>query len=154
MIEKQLISDIVEKQIASTDLFLVELNVSANNVINIMVDSMQGVAIETCIKLSKAIEQHLDRDQEDFELQVSSAGIGHPFKVIQQYHKNIGRQVEVLTTEGKKFIGKLLSVNENGIEVEVEEKVKIEGAKRKQLVTNNYSFLLDQIKSTKDIITF
>jgi len=119
-----------------------------------MIDSMVGVPISTCIELSRAIEKNFDREIEDFELQVASAGIGQPFQVIQQYHKNIEKEVEVLTKEGIKLKGKLLTVGENAIKIEVEEKIKVEGKKKKQIVQKIHSFTFDQIKSTKDIITF
>ena len=154
MIDKKIITEVVEKEIAETDLFLVEISVSTSNAISVMIDSMNGVPISTCIELSRAIEKHFDRDVEDFELQVASAGIGQPFQVIQQYHKNIGREVEVLTTDGTKKKGKLITVGENEIEIEVEEMVKVEGKKKKQLLVSKLSFSFDQIKSTKDIITF
>ena len=154
MIDKKNILEIVKKEIAETDLFIVDVSVSASNAISVMVDSMNGVPISTCIELSKAIEKHFDRDVEDFELQVASAGIGQPFQVIQQYQKNLGREVEVLTNEGIKHKGKLIAVSENEIEIEEEEKLKLEGKKKKQIVLKTYSFTFDQIKSTKDIITF
>lgn len=154
MIDKKIVKEVVEKEIADTNLFLVDISVSTSNAISVMIDSMEGVPINTCIELSRAIEKHFDREVEDFELQVASAGIGQPFQVIQQYHKNVGRDVEVLTTEGVKQTGKLITVGENEIEIEVEEKVKVEGKKKKQIVVNTYTFTFDQIKSTKDIITF
>ncbi len=154
MIDKKTITEIIENEIADTDLFLVDVSVSSGNVISVVIDSYNGVPIITCIELSKAIEGHFDREVEDFELQVASAGIGQPFQVFKQYHKYINKDVEVLTTEGIKFSGKLITVGDNEIEIEVEEMEKVEGKKKKQLVVKNYSFTLDQIKSTKDIITF
>ncbi len=154
MIDKKTIQDIVEKEIEGTDLYLVETKVSADNTISVMIDSFVGVPIIRCIELSRTIENQLDREAEDFELSVSSAGIGQAFQVIQQYHKNVGRNVEVLTNDGQKNTGKLLTVGENEIEIEVEELVKVEGKKKKQLITKVLSFTFDEIKSTKDIITF
>tara|TARA_R110001583_G_scaffold7286_3_gene36299 strand:- start:32194 stop:32658 length:465 start_codon:yes stop_codon:yes gene_type:complete len=154
MIDKKTIQGIIEKEIENSDLYLVETKVSSNNTISVMIDSFAGVPIIKCIELSRAIDGQLDRDVEDYELSVSSAGIGQTFQVVQQYHKNVGKDVEVLTTEGNKVIGKLLVVGENEIEIEVEELVKVDGKKKKQLITNTLSFNFDQIKSTKDIITF
>ena len=154
MIDKKTIQEIIEKEIENSDLYLVEAKVSSDNTISVMIDSFTGVPIIKCIELSRAIDAQLDREIEDFELSVSSAGIGQAFQVIQQYHKNVGNDVEVLTTDGNKFIGKLLIVGENKIEIEVEELVKIEGKKKKQLITKTLSFSFNQIKSTKDIITF
>ena len=154
MIDKKTIQGIIEKEIENSDLYLVETKVSSDNTISVMIDSFAGVPIIKCIELSRAIEGQLDREVEDFELSVSSAGIGQTFQVIQQYHKNVGKDIEVLTCEGEKNIGKLLIVGENEIEIEVEELVKVEGKKKKQLITRTQSFTFDQIKSTKDIITF
>jgi len=154
MIDKKTIQGIIEKEIENSDLYLVETKVSSDNTISVMIDSLTGVPIITCIELSRAIEGHLDREVEDFELQVSTAGIGQAFQVIQQYHKNVGNEVEVLTKEGNKFNGKLIAVGENDIELEIEELVKLEGKKKKQLVTKTMTFNFEQIKSTKDIITF
>jgi ribosome maturation factor RimP len=154
MIDKKTIQGIIEKEIENSDLYLVETKVSSNNTISVMIDSFAGVPIIKCIELSRAIDGQLDRDVEDYELSVSSAGIGQTFQVIQQYHKNVGKNIEVLTTEGNKVIGKLLVVGENEIEIEVEELIKVEGKKKKQLITNTLPINFDQIKSTKDIITF
>ena len=154
MIDKKTIQGIIEKEIENSDLYLVETKVSSDNTISVMIDSLAGVPISTCIELSRAIEGHLDREVEDFELQVSTAGIGQAFQVIQQYHKNVGNEVEVLTKEGNKFNGKLIAVGENDIELEIEELVKLEGKKKKQLITKTMKFNFEQIKSTKDIITF
>ena len=154
MIDKKNITEIIETEIANTDLFLVEVSVSAGNAISVIIDSLQGVPIIKCIELSRAIEAHFDREVEDFELQVASGGIGQPFQVLMQYHKFLDKDVEVLTKEGIKFIGKLITVGDEEIEIEVEEKVQVEGKKKKQLVVKPYTFKFDQIKSTKDIITF
>ncbi|MDE5422223.1 ribosome assembly cofactor RimP [Ancylomarina sp. DW003] len=154
MIDKKTIQGIIEKEIENSDLYLVETKVSSDNTISVMIDSFDGVPIIKCIELSRAIEAQLDREVEDFELSVSSAGIGQAFQVIQQYHKNVGNDVEILTTDGNKFSGKLITVGENEIEVEIEELVKVEGKKKKQLITKTLTFSFEQIKSTKDIITF
>ena len=154
MIDKKTIQKIIEKEIENSDLYLVETKVSSDNTISVMIDSFAGVPIIKCIELSRALEGQLDREVEDFELSVSSAGIGQTFQVIQQYHKNVGKKVEVLTIKGEKFTGKLLIVGENEIEIEIEELIKVEGKKKKQLISKTLSFNFDQIKSTTDIITF
>ena len=89
--EIEYVKKIVEPILAAGGLFLADLKISQDNVIEVYVDSMTGVDIQACIDLSKEIEKHLDRDAEDFELTVASAGIGYPFKVEQQYAKNVGR---------------------------------------------------------------
>ncbi len=154
MITETLITGIIDAKLEEDEMFLVEVAVKPGNKITVMVDHDNGVPISYCIELSKFIEAALDRDDEDFELEVASAGIGQPFKVKRQYLKNIGREVEVLMKDGKKFSGKLISVDDNGFSVEFEEKVKIEGKKRKELQVKTVSCNFDEVKQVKDIIAF
>lgn len=81
------IKDIIETILQGTDLFLVDLKVSPDNSIEVYIDSLKGINVDSCVTLSKQLDAKLDRDTEDFELTVSSAGIGYPFKVTQQYEK-------------------------------------------------------------------
>ena len=118
------------------------------------IDHADGVWIEDCAELSKYIEEHLDREEEDFELEVGSAGLGQPFKVEQQYLNNIGKEVEVLTAEGKKIQGVLKSVDGNDFVVTVNEKVKVEGKKRPVKMDVDHTFQMDNIKYTKYLISF
>ena len=113
-----------------------------------------GVWIEDCVELSRFIESHLDREEEDFELEVGSAGIGQPFKVLKQYEIHQGECVEVLTTEGKKLQGTLGDVTPEGFSLTFEEKVREEGAKRPKLVERTVHFSFDQVKQTKYVIDF
>ncbi|MBS2210420.1 ribosome assembly cofactor RimP [Carboxylicivirga mesophila] len=154
MITEATIEGIITDKLAADEMFLVELVVKPGNKISVMIDNDNGVPISYCIELSKFIEEGLNRDEEDFELEVASAGIGQPFKVKRQYQKNIGREVEVLTLAGKKFTGKLIAVEENGFSVEVEEKVKVEGKKRKELQVKTVNCNFDEVKQVKDIISF
>ena len=98
-----------------------------------------------CAELSRYLEEHLDRDVEDYELEVGSAGITSPFKVLRQYVKNIGNEVEMLLKNGSKLTGVLKSADENGVVVSVEKKVKPEGAKRKVTVVEDESYTFDEI---------
>ena len=118
------------------------------------IENDEGVWIEDCVELSRFIESHLDREQEDFELEVGSAGIGQPFKVLKQYEIHQGERVEVLTAEGKKLQGVLSNVTADGFTLTIEEKVREEGAKRPKLVERDVPFTFDQVKSTKYIIDF
>lgn len=154
MFDKKLINDIVTDEIKDSNMFLVELTVSLSNTIIVVVDAAKGVDIGTCIKLSKSIESRLDREAEDFELSVMSSGIGQEFKVLGQFEKNIGNNVEILTREGKKAKGKLILFTETEFEIETEEMVKVEGKKKKQLEVNRIIYKHEDIKSIKDIITF
>ena len=118
MIDKQKIKECAEEWLKDKDYFLVDVSVSKQNNIVIEIDNKDGVWIDDCCNLSRYIEDHFNRDEEDYELEVGSAGIGQPFKVMQQYENNIGNRVEVTTDENKKIIGTLTSVSEAGITVD------------------------------------
>ena len=125
------IKDIIETILQGTDLFLVDLKVSPDNSIEVYIDSLKGINVDSCVTLSKQLDAKLDRDTEDFELTVSSAGIGYPFKVTQQYEKNLGNQVEVKLQNGGKLQGTLKSHSVTGIVIECEEKWPWKGRRRK-----------------------
>lgn len=154
MIENKFIQDIANEYLQGTDMFLVDAVVRPGNVIVVEVDSDQGVSIEDCIALSKSIESRLDRDVEDFELEVGSAGITSPFKILRQYKKNLGNEVEVLTKGGQKLSGVLKSCDEVGFTVTVTKMIKPEGAKKKVAVEEDHSFGYDDVKYTKYLIRF
>ena len=118
------------------------------------IDHAEGVWIDDCVELSRFIESKLDREEEDYELEVGSAGIGQPFKVLQQYLIHIGKEVEVLTKEGKKLEGVLKEADENHFVVTIQKKVKLEGAKRPKLVDEDVTFTFEEIKYTKYLISF
>ena len=100
MIEKQKIEELVEEFIKGTGLFLVAVKVSSSNRITVLADKNEGITIDECAGIHRHIEKSLDRDKEDFELQVSSPGLDLPFVVIEQYFKNEGKKVEVIDNEG------------------------------------------------------
>ena len=154
MIEKKTVSQIVEEWLEGKDYFLVEVTVSPDDKIVVEIDHAEGVWIEDCVELSRFIESKLNREEEDYELEVGSAGIGQPFKVLQQYYNHVGSDVEVLTKDGRKLTGVLKSADENGVVVSVEKKVKPEGAKRKVTVVEDESYTFDEIKYTKYLIRF
>ena len=141
MIEKELIKDITEKYLEGTTMFLVDVVVKPGNAIVVEVDSDEGVSIDDCIALSRNIESHLDRDAEDFELEVGSAGITSPLKIPRQYKKNIGNEVEVLTKKGQKLSGVLKSCDDNSFVVSVTKMVKPDGGKKKVAVDEDFSFV-------------
>lgn len=154
MIDKSKVKDLVGEWLNGKEYFLVDVNVDNQNKITVEIDHKDGVWIEDCCELSKFIEEHFDRDVEDFELEVGSAGIGQPFKVLQQYINSVGYDVELLTQDGKKMEGFLKSADENGFVVVVEEKQKIEGKKRPQIVEVEKPFGYDDVKWVKNIIDF
>ena len=154
MIDAAHVREIAEAQMEGTDLFVVEVRVTPANEIVVTVDSDTQVGIARCVELSRSIEEALDRDQEDFELTVMSAGIGQPLKYLRQYRKLIGSPVEVVLKDGGKIIGKLVDATDNQIAVEYEERVTVEGKKRKQLVTTRRELSLDEVKSTCEYLDF
>ena len=120
------IKQVTEGILEARGLFIVDLSVSKDNDVEIFIDGQNGVNIQTCIEVSREIEQHFDRETEDFELTVSSAGIGYPFKVEGQYLKNIGKTVEVRLADNTKLEGILKAVSPDTICLEYEEKKTIE----------------------------
>lgn len=154
MIEKRTVSQIVEEWLEGKDYFLVEVIVSPDDKIVVEIDHAEGVWIEDCVELSRFIESKLNREEEDYELEVGSAGIGQPFKVVQQYYNHIGNDVEVLTKAGRKLSGVLKDADEEKFVVAVEKKVKVEGTKRPQLVEEDETFRYEDIKYTKYLINF
>ena len=100
MIAKSKVTEIVNEWLAEKEYFLVEVSVSADNCVSVEIDHADGVWIEDCVQLSRHIEANLNRDEEDYELEVGSAGIGQPFKVLQQYINHIDKEVEVLAICG------------------------------------------------------
>ena len=154
MIDKNVVKNLVEEWLQDTEYFLVSIEISPDDRIVVEIDHADGVWIEDCVALSKYIEDHLNRDEEDYELEVGSAGLGQPFKVPQQYINFIGKEVEVLDADGKKVKGILKAVEGNDFTVGVEEKVKIEGKKRPVKQEVDHVYQMDKVKYTKYIISF
>ena len=154
MIEKKVICQLVEEKLASSSNYLVDVVIKPGNLIIVEIDNDDSVCIDDCVELSRFIEDNLDRDVEDFELEVGSAGITSPFKILRQYIKNIGNEVEMLLKSGVKLTGVLKAADENGVVVSVEKKVKPEGAKRPVVVVEDDSYTFDEIKYTKYLIRF
>lgn len=154
MISKEAVFQIVENFITDKNYYLVDVNVTPDNRISVEIDSFDGVTIEFCMEVNRHIESELDREIEDYELEVSSAGLTEPFKVLKQYEKNIGNEVEVLTKAEKKITGVLVDVQEASFVLEIEKTEKPEGSKRKVTVIENLTFAYEEIKTTKYIIRF
>lgn len=154
MIDKNIVKTLVEEWLKDKEYFLVDIQVSPDDRIVVEIDHADGVWIEDCVALSKYIEDRVSRDEEDYELEVGSAGLGQPFKVPQQYINYVGKDVEVLDAEGKKVRGVLKSVEGNDFVVTVSEKVKVEGKKRPQLQDVDHQYQMDKVKYTKYLISF
>ena len=155
MIDKSVVENLVNQWLEDKDYFLVDIEISRDDRIVVEIDHADGVWIEDCVQLSRFIEEHLNRDEEDYELEVGSAGLGQPFKVKQQYLNFVGKEVEVLDADGKKWKGVLESVEDNGdFALTVKEKVKKEGAKRPVIEDVDHCFNMDSVKYTKYLISF
>jgi len=154
MIDKNVVKTLVDEWLKDKEYFLVDIEISKDDKIVVEIDHADGVWIEDCVDLSRFIEAHLNRDEEDYELEVGSAGLGQPFKVPQQYINFIGKEVEVMDAEGKKVKGVLKSVDGNNFVVTVKEKVKVEGKKRPQLQDVDHTYQMDNVKYTKYLLSF
>ncbi len=154
MIEKSLVESIVIQELDSEKEFLVDMSISTGNKILILIDADDGITIDRCVKVSRAVEQSLNRDEEDFELEVSSAGLSSPLKLTRQYVKNIGRDLSIVLTTGIKVEGKLLAANETTFTIEFEELVAVEGKKRKQKEVKNLDIPYTDVKSAFIAISF
>ena len=154
MIDKNVVKKWVDEWLQDQEYFLVDIEISPDNRIVVEIDHADGVWIEDCVALSRYIEERLSRDDEDYELEVGSAGLGQPFKVPQQYINFVGKEVEVLDADGIKVKGILKAVDGNDFTVGVEEKVKVEGKKRPVKMEVDHVYQMDKVKYTKYIISF
>lgn len=154
MIDKQLIIDAVEKAIKDSDIFLVDVKVTPDNNITVEIDNPTGIDIDTCSRITRAIESEVDRDVEDYELEVGSAGLTAPFKVKGQYLKNIGNDISVLTRDGKKLKGVLKDVTDDTFTMTVTKKVKLDGKKRPEMVDEDITIPMADTKSVTYDIKF
>ena len=154
MIDKAKLTQVVEDAIKGTDMFLVDIRISGDNRVVIELDSETGMDIDACAAVTRRIEAEFDRDVEDYELEVGSAGLTSPFKVKAQYMKNLGNEVEVVTRDGRKLQGVLASVGADDFTLEVPTKVKHEGAKRPVIEQVPHVITFDNVKTAKYVIQF
>lgn len=153
MIEKVKIAELVNEKLTD-DQFLVDVTVSASNVIHVMVDSDTAISINQIVEISRHVEGKLDREVEDFELSVFSAGLSEPFRLVRQYKKSVGTEIDLLLANGQKLTGKLVEAGDQGIELETATKEKVEGSKKKELVVRVHKFDYQEIKEAKKILKF
>lgn len=130
MIDKKELENYLEEQLKDSEYFLTDVRITPTNEITVEIDSLTPGDIEECIKLTRAIEEKFDRNVEDYELEVGTAGLTSPLKVRRQYDKFIGRDLEVLTKDGRKLHGMLRSVTDEGITLSIQQKIKKEGVKK------------------------
>ncbi len=149
MITKEQVEEIINKQILGNEYFLVDINVQPGNIITVLIDKYAGITIDECVAISHKLELLMNREKEDFELNVSSPGINKPFKVLEQYIKNIGRLIEIIDDQGQKYTGKLLDVKNNTLTLEKKHKKN----KNKENIDDNIlNINLNNIKRAKESI--
>jgi ribosome maturation factor RimP len=151
MISKEVIQRMAEEKLTDT-MFIVDITVGLGNAISVVIDSDEGLSIDRCIEMSRHIEHQFDREVEDFSLEVSSPGLTQPFKVLRQYLKYLGKDIEIVTGKGEKLTGVLQSADEKGFFVETKTNIKVDG--KKAVETKTVEFSMNDIKTVKPVITF
>ena len=146
MIDKLFVLSVIDEALKGTDKFLVDLKISTDNRINVAIDGDNGIVIDDCIDLSRKIENSLDRDVEDFELNVASAGLDSPLKLRRQYKKNVGRDIHVTTFEGETVEGTLTEADDDTITVALPHK--------KSAKAETVQFAYPDIKTAKIVVKF
>ncbi len=157
MIDRKEIERLVEERIQELDngFYVVEMTISSTNVIRIEIDKINGgVTVADCVSVSRNVEHNLDREKADFELHVSSAGLDKPFRHINQYIKNVGRTINVVTKDGRTIEGEILKVADEKIILSAEEMQLLEGKKKKEKVEVIYEIMLTEIKEANIVISF
>ncbi|MBQ2702630.1 MAG: ribosome assembly cofactor RimP [Alistipes sp.] len=154
MIDCAKILEIAERQLEGSDMFVVECTCSPSNEVELLIDSDTSVSIDACVALNRAIDAEFDRDEEDFSLMVASAGIGSELRVLRQYSKLIGKPVEVLLCNGVKLLAILDAADEESITLSYDEKVAVEGKKKKELQHVVKRYTMNEVKYTKEYLDF
>lgn len=154
MINKETVENIAQEWLKDKDYFLVDVTLTEDNKISVEIDHQDGVWIDDCADLSRYLEEKLGTECEDFDLEVGSAGLGQPFKVLRQYECHIGQEVETLTTDGRKLKGILKEATTDHAIITVQQKIKPEGAKRPKLTDVDICLKMEEIKYTKYLISF
>lgn len=151
MIDKQNIIDLVDQYLleSESESFLVDVTVDRDNKIVVEIDNDESVDIDECAEISQYIDEHMDRDKEDFELEVGSAGLTSPLKILRQYAKFEGETMEVLCKDGQKLKGVLGAADEEGFDLTFTKKIKPEGSKKKVEVTETQRFLHKDVNQVR-----
>lgn len=149
------IIDAIQEQIVARNLYIIEIKISKDNDVEIVIDSENGIVeLDDCVEISRFFETCFDREKEDYSLTVTSAGLDQPFKVLKQFVKAIGSEVEVALKGGKKLIATLTAADENGIELKYSQRETVEGSKKKQVVEHIERFEMDNVNSVRPHIKF
>jgi ribosome maturation factor RimP len=153
MITEEQIYKLTEEAIEGTDLFVVDVLVKNNDVIMVFLDADTAVSIDKCVEVSRHIESHLDRDEEDFDLRVSSSGLDHPLTMTRQLIKYLEKNLDIELNDGHKHKCKLLEVNNLELKVALIVTKKLNKIKKEE-ATETIVFSRDQIKTIRPVINF
>lgn len=137
----------------NNSLFLIDLNITKDNKISVVIDGDNGVSVNDCIAVSRKVEHNLDREEEDFSLEVSSAGVSEPLRLERQYRKNLGRKLQV-TTNNEKIEATLTEVDQNGIKLNWKAREPKPVGKGKHTVQKEAVLPYSEITDAKVMITF
>jgi ribosome maturation factor RimP len=154
MLKKEDIEHLVIQAIEGTPAFLVEIDIKPGNLIRVFIDEPSGISLDECVRISRVIESGLDRENDDFDLQVSSPGLDNPFKVLPQYLKNVGQELKVETLDGRRLTGELKSADEESITLEAKVRVKEKGSKKKKTAIETVCLKYEDIKIAKVNLQF
>ena len=144
MIDKFKVLDIVKDVLEGSDKYLINMKITPDNRIFVDIDGDNGINIDDCIEVSRAIESQLDRDEEDFELNVSSAGADSPLKMPRQYRRHVGRELNVTPFDGEQVEGTLMEADDQHFVI------KIKGRKKES--AREVSFAYEDVKTAKVVV--
>jgi ribosome maturation factor RimP len=154
MITRETVERLIEEKIQGTDMFIVEVSVRPGNVIDVTLDSDSGVTIEACTEVHRHLLHEMDRDVEDYSLEVSSPDLTKPLKVTRQYMKNVGRDLAVKKADKTKIEGELIAATDEGITLKTSQKEEVPGKKGKKLVEREIGLSYAEIAEAKIMIRF
>jgi len=154
VITENTIRTLVAEKIEGTEYYILDLEIKPGNNIKLELESMGPVSISDCVDISRQIEHNLDREAEDFSLQVTSPGIDKPLRDFRQYVKNIGRSLKVRLAEGQEVEGELTAANQSGIKLQSKRKERVPGKKKKILIEEELDLSYPEIKQAKIKINF
>ena len=154
MIDSEKVRTLLEAALQEQGAFLVDFEIAAGNVIQVTADTLEGINLEGITAISRGIEHNLDREEEDFELQVSSPGVGSPLQVKEQYTQNIGRDLKVKCQDGTKYQGELIAFDGTELQLQWSERVPKEVGKGKVTVKKDVKLNLSDIKESKVQVRF
>lgn len=153
MVNREEVLNLIEEKLGD-NLFLVDLDISSDGTISVVIDGDEGVTVSTCIDISRQVENNLDREKEDFALTVASAGLDRPLTLKRQYVKNIGRSLKVNRVNGAKIEGLLTKVEDDHIVLETKTKERLENRKKKIEVITEHEIMFEDISKALVVIVF